>query len=54
MQELKIVDVNEEAGIALPDEWLRRWGLQLGDEVEVVVQGDRLRILPPAAPTRSE
>ena len=53
MQELKIVDVNEEAGIALPDDWLRRWGLQLGDEVEAVVQDDRLLILPPA-PTRSE
>ena len=49
MQELKIVDVNGEAGLALPEELLQRWGLQLGDEIEVVVEDGRLVIVPPTA-----
>ena len=45
-----IVDVDGEAGVALPDQLLQRWGLKLGDELTVMEDAGRLLLQPLVRP----
>lgn len=43
----KVIEVDAEAVVVLPDELVDRWGLQAGGELEARLEGNSLILMPP-------